>query len=345
MGTSLSQPVAGQAATPPGEVPGLTFGIYPGGATGVDTGGGMIIGPPDDPARIRAALEQLQGGDRPFIVRGYEHFIGAGGPLNATPADPEQYIGEGRGLDLGLCFRDPAGDLDGWLDYIRTTVRERGSRLATLQITEEPNNPNPAAGGDGAFPNVLQALVQGVIAAKDEAQRRGYAIQVGFNATPSFNPAEGFWPSLAALVTPAFLDALDYVGLDFFPDVFRPLAPDGEPGDLCSSVAAVLRGYREVNLAIGGIPPAVPIHIGENGWPTGANWPEARQAAVLEMVVRTIYEHRAACNTTHYTYFDLRDADSANPDRFHHFGQLRDDYTPKPAFATYRRLIAELGAS
>jgi hypothetical protein len=34
---------------------------------------------------------------------------------------------------------------------------------------------------------------------------------------------------------------------------------------------------------------------------------------------------------------------SAQPDSFYQFGLLRDDYTPKPAFETYRQLIAELG--
>src|SRR3954453_21545112 len=152
MGMNLPDSEAEHGTTSPGEVPGLIFGIYPGGATGVDTGGGLIVGPPDDPARIRAAIGQLQGGNRPFIVRGYEHYIGAGRANNATPADPEQYVGDGRGLDLVLCFRDLAGDLASWLDFVRATVRERGSRLSFLQITEEPNNPNPAAGGDGAFP-------------------------------------------------------------------------------------------------------------------------------------------------------------------------------------------------
>ncbi|MCF6422913.1 hypothetical protein [Amycolatopsis tucumanensis] len=42
-----------------------------------------------------------------------------------------------------------------------------------------------------------------------------------------------------------------------------------------------------------------------------------------------------------YTHFALRDADSANPGLFHQFGLLRDDYTAKPAFDTYRKLIAE----
>ena len=42
-------------------------------------------------------------------------------------------------------------------------------------------------------------------------------------------------------------------------------------------------------------------------------------------------------------YHGLRDADSNNPNLFYQFGLMRDDYTPKPAFETYRQLIAELG--
>ena len=56
--------------------------------------------------------------------------------------------------------------------------------------------------------------------------------------------------------------------------------------------------------------------------------------------MRTINEHRHALNITHYEYFDLRDADSSLSDFGYHFGLLHDDYTPKPAFDTYRRIIA-----
>ena len=38
-----------------------------------------------------------------------------------------------------------------------------------LQVTEEPNNPNADTGGDGSSPNVMRALVEGVLAAHDEA--------------------------------------------------------------------------------------------------------------------------------------------------------------------------------
>ena len=58
---------------PPGSAeyaPHLSFGIYPGSATGSDSPE-MLVGRPDDPDRIQATLDDLQGHERPLIVRGY----------------------------------------------------------------------------------------------------------------------------------------------------------------------------------------------------------------------------------------------------------------------------------
>lgn len=291
-------------------------------------------------------LDRLQVRDSLFLIRGYLHYTGPLSPVKAglteTPATVEQYIRGGRKLDLVVCFRQP--DLDGWIAFIREVIHRYGSLLATLQITEEANMTTVAA-VDGCIPQVREALVQGVIAAKEEVRRRGLDIQIGFNAVLNFDPTNDFWSSIAALGGQPFLDALDYVGLDFFPDVFRPLAPDGSPGDVRASVAAVLSHFRQVNMTTAGIPMTVPIHITENGWPTGPTRSYERQAEVLDMIVRVIYEHRHQFNITHYEHFDLRDADSSNADIFSQFGLLRDDYTPKPAFERYRQLIVELGTA
>lgn len=321
--------------------PPLIFGIYPGSATGVDTGGGVIAGPPDDPERIEAALARLRPGGRPFVVRGYVQYVGAQRLANATPGDVAQYVAEGRQLDLAVCYRTPDGVLDDWAACVRSVVRAYGPALAMLQITEEPNNPDAAAGGDGGFPNVHQAIVTGIRAAKDEMRRQRFAFQVGFNATPSFT--NDFWLRLAEVADAAFVADLDYVGFDFFPDVFRPLpgAADGSPMALEDAVAGVLANFRTASLAAANIPATVPIHITENGWPTSPQRPYARQAQVLETIVRTVHAHRAELNITHYEYFGLRDASSDSPGL--QFGLLRDDYAPKPAFERYRRLIAELG--
>jgi hypothetical protein len=291
---------------------------------------------------VERALFELQPPGRPFVVRAYQVYAGNGRVETETPADFARYIHDGRILNLVLCFHDAAGDITAWQSFVRETVRRFGPHLGILQIAEEANSTGP--GGDGPYPNAREAIIAGVLAAKDEANQRGFHIQVGFNATPSVSTADDFWQGMAALVTPAFLGALDYVALDFFPDVFRPFPGEGPGSVLAQAVAGVLHGYRHTSLALAHVPASLPMHIGENGWPTSPSRPYARQVAVLDTIVRTIYALRIELNITHYVYFDLRDAASADPDIFSQFGLMRDDYTPKPAFHAYRALIAELGA-
>jgi hypothetical protein len=324
----------------------LVFGIYPGGFAGSD--GGEIIGPPDDPAQIETALRLLQGEVRPFVIRAYERYSDADTPsswLQRTPDSYEQYVHSGRQLDLVVMFQSARGDVPGYLEFVRSLIRQHSQRLYSIQITEEANFTDGPTAIDGPWPNVLQALVQGVIAAKAELLKLGCQARVGFNSTPTFGPAAEFWRNLDALGSQPFLDALDYVGLDFFPDVFRSVAPDGEPGDLAGATLCVLETMRNAWLVSAGIPPTLPIHITEHGWATDPARTPERQNEVIERVIRIVHEMRQRLNIARYTMFDLRDADSAVPNIFYQFGLMRDDYTPKPAFQTYADLIAELGAT
>ena len=144
----------------------------------------------------------------------------------------------------------------------------------------------------------------------------------------------------AARSNQAFIEALDYVGLDFFPDVFRPVPAE----QLRAAVEGVLTHFRRVNLAAGGIPAEIPIRVTENGWPTGPVRPPERQAAVL----RRWSGASTTCgllSTSRTTSSSCCETVTPNGRRFgYQFGLLRHDYTPKPAFETYVRLIAELGA-
>jgi hypothetical protein len=189
-----------------------------------------------------------------------------------------------------------------------------------------------------------------VVVAKETLRALGptSTVKVGFNATPTFGPAAEFWSSLKLLAHERFFDCLDYVGLDFFPDVFRPVARNGEPGDLASSVVEVIETLRQVWMPAAGIPDRVAIHITEHGWPTGIGRPEERQAEVLESVIRTVHDLSDRLNIERYMLFDLRDVDHAGGERednlFRFFGITRADYWLKPGFATFQRLIGELGA-
>lgn len=328
----------------------LVFGIYPGGQAGSHEG--MVIGVPDDPTQIRRCLDELQGDSRPFVVRAYERFSDRESPspfAARQPEDYEQYAENGRLLDLVLLFQSRRGDVEGYREFATEVVTRHASRLYSVQVTEEASFANGPDVVDGGYPNVLDALVEGVKAVKTALRAIGQSqVLVGFNATPTFGPACTFWTEIKKLGGPEFLNSLDYVGLDFFPDVFRRLAPDGEPGDLEHSARMLLQVMRNEWMHAAGIPEHIPIHIAEHGWPTSPTRSEERQAEVIEKIVRILWQEKHRLNIARYTLFDLRDSDSFTPgheeDLYRRFGITREDYSPKQAYAVIRSLVREFGS-
>jgi hypothetical protein len=320
----------------------LVFGIYPGGAAGGDSG--LLSGPPDDPLLIRQRVGELRGLSRLFVVRCYDSFQDPDSLFLSNPCAPanySQYATSQTPMELVLQFRSASGDIPGYLDFLRARIERHAPNLYAVQITEEANFTDGPNVIDGPYPNVRRALVEGVISAKRILTGLGHPeVKVGFNATPTFGPSAEFWPSLRAGGA-AFVEALDYVGLDFFPDVFRPA------GDIAGAVTGVLEAMRDQWLADAGIPPSVRIHITEHGWPTCDGRSLDRQAEVLDTVVRTLASLSSRLNIERYTLFSLRDVDhrtdanAANPFRF--FGIVTAGYDRKPAFQTLRNLVDEFG--
>jgi hypothetical protein len=319
----------------------LTFGIYPGGAIGNTEFRPL----PDQPDKINQALDELQGTqDRPFVVRAYAAYADPDDTVDTAhattllaPAGYDRYLGHGRTLDLVAQYHSRSGDIDGYCGFIENLIDSHGTRLATLQITEEPNitgDPNL----DGFYPRVTEALIAGVRAAKHKAQSAGNpALRVGCNSSPLFGPDGGFFANLTRKGGQPFIEDLDYIGLDFFPDVFRPIAP----ASLGPVVQGLLRAHRRDNLAQAGLG-HLPLVITEHGWPTGPGRTQTRQAEVLRTVVDVIAASASELNITGYIHHTLRDACSAGDGRFCQFGLMTDDYTPKPAFHVYRDLIDAL---
>ena len=68
----------------------------------------------------------------------------------------------------------------------------------------------------------------------------------------------------------------------------------------------------------------IPGRVTECGRPTGPGRPPARQAEVLDAVVRTVAADAAPLNLTGHTHLALRDADSARAGPFHRFGPASD---------------------
>lgn len=78
---------------------------------------------------------------------------------------------------------------------------------------------------------------------------------------------------------------LDFVGLDMFPDVFRPIPEDKVAGGAQFLVRTLRSVTREA-----GICERTPIHVTETGWPTGHTRDEARQARILQSVAEAVHE-------------------------------------------------------
>ncbi|MFD4988170.1 hypothetical protein [Streptomyces sp. NPDC058374] len=209
-----------------------------------------------------------------------------------------------------------------------------GAVTNTLQVAEEPNvTSNPTL--DGYHPAGREAIVRGVSAAKARARELGHTgLRIGFNTTPLFGPAASFARDLTELGGEDFLTDPDYAGLDFFPDVFQPV----DASDLPHAVEGLLRHHRDSVLAPAGLGD-LPLHITEHGWPTGPDRSPHRQADVVEAVVKVIAARSERLHLRGSTHFALRDADSTRTGLFHHFGLTTDDYAPKPAFDTTKRLV------
>jgi hypothetical protein len=315
----------------------LTFGLFPLGLAGGPDG--VAAGPPDDFDQIGRAVEYLEGDGPPLLARMYVIWSGTSSTASAL-AQVQQLTAAAVPWDLVLCYRDPAGDVASWAGFAAEVVRGFGQQLAAVQVTGEANLTGIPDAADGAFPRADEALVRGVLAAAAAKRESGATAAIGFAVSPEVNPAGSvFWPVVARLGGSEFAAAVDYAGLDMYPDVFGPRFTLDQLG---GAVDWLLRSFREEVLPIAGLGPGIPIRICENGWPTGPGRSPEQQADVLETIVRAVHARREELNVTHWELFTLRDADSSNDGMFHQFGVLRDDYSPKSAFERLRGLFREL---
>lgn len=226
-------------------------------------------------------------------------------------------------------------------DVVRTVGRSKA--LVGVEVTNEANLNGAPDNSDGSYAGVAEAVVLGVKAALAERDRLGYRhVGVGFDWFDGMSPVvdDAFWTALRE-AGGDFGAKLDWIGMNSYPGTYdTPRAPLGTEGE---AVVASLRRLRNCYAPRIGIPATTPIRVTENGWPAGASRPAEVQAQVLERMVRAVHDHRAELNVRDYYWFTLRDTDSSLTDNESHYGLLADDYTPKPAFTTYRSLVRELG--
>jgi hypothetical protein len=315
----------------------LRFGVFPLGLAG--TPDGLAFGPPDDPDQIAAALGLLAGRTRPWLVRMYIPWHGA----SSSPrwlAELARLAGQPADFDIALCYRDGSGDVARWLEFVAEVMTRWGHRFSSLQITSEANLAGFPGASDGDYPRVAEALVHGVFKAASIKRDQRATAEVGFAVAFEPRPEASFlWPQVRQLGGSDFPSAVDYAGIDMYPDVFGPRMTLTRLGE---AIGLIFKVFRERTLQSIGIGSDVPLHICENGWPTGSQRSEERQADALEAIIRRVHALRQEFNVTDWELFTLRDADSSKDDIFYQFGILKDDYTPKPAFDRLARLYGEL---
>lgn len=332
--------------------PPLLIGIYPGGSLG--TVGEPVAAVADEPAARMSALNRLRGtAARRFMIRLYSAYIG-GADAGADPellAQIGAYAAAGYEVELVLTYRPGQADADGFAAHVSDVVAQVGPMHAvtSLQVANEVNATVGTDASDGTHPGAREALVRGILAAHAAVRAGGYDdhLRVGFNvADASDRDLSAFWRALHSAGGPDFAKAVDWVGIDLYPGTWGPSLASG-PLELAvrTHVTAALRRLREDLLPIAGLGDGVALHVAESGYPTGPGRSEADQRTVATALVRAVSDDRAATGVTQLCWFDLRDADSASASTEAHYGLLRSDGTPKPAFSTFRSLVARYGPS
>ncbi len=361
LATLASAPGAHAAITPgcPGtpsasgvpELPGpaLRLGINPAGPAGAL--GAPEPAAPDRPVQTLGALARLRPGHAPFALRLNRLFWSEGkAAIRRFQVLSNRYTHRNYLVELQVRYHPtPAqeGDIAGFERFVREVVDRFGSnpRVIALQVTNEVNLTFSPDSSDGAYRGAREALVQGVIAAKEEARRRHFGqLTVGFNWAYRGLPSDdqSFWSFLRDHGGPRFQRALDWVGLDAYPGTFFP--PVEPPGGERDGIVNALSSLRECWMPSAGIGRSVPIHVEETGYPTGPGRAEDRQVLAAQTLVNAVNDFRATYGVSDLRWFDLRDHNSSSSNFQRHYGLLNDDYTPKPAFEVFRGLVAELTA-
>jgi hypothetical protein len=334
--------------------PPLRFGIDPGLAG--SAGGVQLPSTPDNPAKDLAGVKALHPAGHQLVVRLNRLFWSDGQQgIDTFKAIVARYARAGFDVELQVRYHPPsgqAGDIPAWLAYVRHVVDTFGPdrHVISMTITNEVNFQYSPNTSDGYYSGAQDALIQGIEAAHAEAVRKHFKqLRFGFTYAYRFSPQgdASFFSYLGAHGGKAFLAALSFVGLDFYPGTVYP--PAMSPGDTYTADLAQAAGtVRDCFLPMARIGARTPIWITENGVPTG-KLSDAQQAAALHELVTAAHRYSGTYNITDYRWFNLRDSTSSGPSTlagvtFSSDGLLRDDYSQKPSFGAYRALIARFGA-
>lgn len=328
--------VASPTASPnPG---GILFGVYPTEASATTSPSGTTV---------VARMQQLRG-NRPFDAHLYMSYNDAGQSWFWSYYDGQlqQYAGASPPFSITLTLRyklastgspaDPAG----YARWVTSVVARYGARIARYNIGNEGNITwgDPAA-SDGPFAGVNDAVVQGVIAAKQQLTAMGAASTVGFDVADTGNASDATYvQTLMTSGGTTFRAALGWFAWHTYPGVW----PAGT-GNTYQDMTTSLNRARTI-MANNGLGSAVPLLVTETGYPV---LDAVDQASRLQAILQAACDQRAALNIAQVSVFSLRDFNTASSTFTDHYGLTQSDaaMTIKPAWNVMLDAVQSSGCS
>jgi hemolysin type calcium-binding protein len=332
----------------------LRFGISPLAAG--SAGASQAQPKPEDPGAALRELDRLRPGRRQLLLRLNRMFMSDGeAGIQRFAGLVDDYARSGFDSELQVRYHPGAGqegDMAAWSSYVKRAAQVLGRRpsVKALTITNEVNFPISPNTSDGSYANALQAIVTGVVSARRELDRIGRPdVQLGFSFAWRWIPTSDadFWRQLGALATPEFRQALDYVGLQIYPGLVYPPASPASPASPAASAGSdtieALTLLRDCYMPQAGLGGGVDLWVTENGYPTNLGHSESDQDLALRSTLDAVHTYSGTLGVSDYRWFNLRDNDGAGTDLFSAVGLLRDDYSEKPAFGTFRSYLDAIG--
>jgi virginiamycin B lyase len=318
---------------------------------GLDMGIFAVEAAPTGAAAVQLLehLDHLSGGDRSRLaIHLFSHFRGDDTVPGVVEheADVHWFADQGFRVELAVPYRVPIGDEpdpSGYVAYVESVVDRVGSRLDALMVTNEVNIDFWEGPSDGIHPGALDALLAGVPAADAAIDAHGYDVDLGFKwgyRHPSLASEQAFWSTIADEGGSAFVDALDFVGVDLY--TFDFYVGDQDVADY---TLQALNELRTCFLPLAGIGTSTPLRITESGAPT-AMWGEAGQAEAIEQTVTTAHAYSGTLNVESWRQWGLYcGPPTSGPTAiFDCTGLLRPDGTHRPSYGLLTELIAGAGA-
>ena len=153
------------------------------------------------------------------------------------------------------------------------------------------------------------------------------------------------WANLKHAGGSAFTQTVGFVAVNVYPGTWSMPSWTSVPtaSQIDATMRSTLDAVRNKHMVAAGVRRAA-IVLAETGYPTTPSRTQATQDTVLKAIVSAADATKALYGVTDLYWFALRDANTASNQLENGYGLLRDDYTPKPAFATLQAFVATIGA-